>query len=115
MSPLDESRQMAGGRRGHFPSIFAKLRRHPRQPERRVDLGLGRSGNAHIVIRSKDAVFVELQPKAHGSIAQGDVVRLRACEVLERGAVALWWDEAQVGLKAVQEEDAALGVALRQD
>ena len=49
------------------------------------------------------------------AVAQRDVVRLRAGEVLHRGAEALARHEPQVGLEAAPEQHARLRVAVRED
>ena len=79
---------------------LAQLRRHPVEAERRVDVFLALAGDAHVVGDPEQAVLVQLEAEADRAVAQRDVVRLRAGEVLQRGAAAVGGDEAQVGLEA---------------
>jgi len=95
--------------------VLAQLGRHQRQVERRVDLLLGRPGHARPVVHREQAVLVELEASLQGTVAQRDVVGLRPGEVLQRGTEALGRDEPKVGLVAVIEEDARLGVATPED
>ena len=53
------------------------------------------------------------KPRPDRAVAQRDVVRLRAGEVLQRGAAALGWHQAQIGLEAAAQQHARLGVAVR--
>ena len=71
------------------------------------------AGDAAVVGDAEQAVFVQLEAEADGAIAQRDVVRLRAGEVLHRGAAAVGRDQPQIGLEAALQQDARLGVAVR--
>ena len=61
---------------------------------------------------AEQPVLVEPHAALERAIAQRDVVRLRAGEVLQRGAAALQRHQAQVGLIAAANQHARLGVAL---
>ena len=66
------------------------------------------------VVVAVEAVFVQLQAAANRAVAERDVVRLRAGEVLKRGAEALARDQTQVRLKPALEQHARLRVAVRE-
>ena len=91
---------------------LAQLGRNPVEPERRVDVLLALAGDRDIVGDAEQPVFVQLEAEADRPIAQRDVVRLRAGEVLQRGAAAVGGDEPQVGLEAAADEDARFRVAV---
>ncbi len=65
-----------------------------------------------LVLRVEQAVLVQLPAAFERAIAQRDVVRLRAGEVLQRGAALVGRDDAQVGLEAAAQQHAGLGVAV---
>ena len=65
-----------------------------------------------VVVDAEEPVFVQLVAALQRPVAQLDVVRLRAGEVLHRRAAALGLDAAQVGLVAAAQPHARLGVAL---
>ena len=60
---------------------------------------LGRAGD-RLVVGVEQAVLVQLPAALERAVAQRDVVRLRAGEVLQRGAALLGRDDPQVGLEA---------------
>ena len=65
-----------------------------------------------VVVHAEEPVFVQLVAALQRPVAQLDVVRLRAGEVLHRRAAALGSHAAQVGLIAAAQLHARLGVAL---
>ena len=82
------------------------------RPSACVDVLLGLAGDARVVVDPEQAVLVQLEAARDRAVAQRDVVRLRAGEVLQRGAAALGGDEPQVGLEAAAQQHARLGVAV---
>ena len=103
----------APGRGGlDLAAVLAQLgrRSRPGRAPRRCPL---RSRPAiGLVVGVEQAVFVQLPAALERAIAQRDVVRLRAGEVLQRRAALLGRDEAQVGLEAAAKQHAGLGVAV---
>ncbi len=93
-----------------FAAILAQLRLDVSQIEEPVDLGLGLARDALVVL--ENTVLVDLVALLHRPCPQGHVVRLGAGEVLERGAVALLWHDAQIHLQAGAQEDGGAGLAL---
>ncbi len=94
---------------------LAQLRRNPLEAERRVDVFLALAGDAHVVFDPEQAVFVQLEAEIDRAVAQRDVVRLRAGEVLQRRAAAVGGDEAEVGLEAAGKQDARFRLAVAED
>ncbi len=97
-------------------AVLAQLGRHERQAERVVDVLLRSRPPpaAPSSMRYRPYSF-SLKPALDGAVAQRDVVRLRAGEVLQRGAEALARHEAQVGLEPAAQQHARLGFAVRED
>ena len=97
--PLDQpgERPLLGGR--NFAPVLPQLGRHEREAERLVDAFLRLAGDLDVVVHAEQAVLVQLEPALDRAIAEGDVVRLRAGEVLLRGAEALPGHEPQIGLE----------------
>ena len=112
---IDEAGQLRGRAAASIsPRILAQLRRNPGEAERLVDrLPRVSPATALVVVDAEQPVFVQLEAEADRAIAQRDVVRLRAGEVLQRGAAALGGDQPQVGLEAAAEEHARFRVAVR--
>src|SRR5207249_1606037 len=123
---LDQERQLVGSRQLHFARPFAQLRWNPGQADRGVHFFFGpasqvaafarpleRSGTR--AIDGKDAVLVELQSLADGDRAQLDVVFLRAGEVLQGGAKALWRHYSQVDLYVGDGKNRRPGIAGSED
>ena len=92
----DELRERVFLRERDLAAVFPHLRRNPVEAERGVDL-LFRP--ARDTLRSpKHTVLVELELLGLGDLAQLDVVRLRAGEVLHRGTERRGLNDAQVHL-----------------
>ena len=107
------SRELAAGERGlELAAALAQLGRDPLQPELGVDLLLGRAarGLARRVV--EDPVLGDVQALAHRGLAQGDVVRLGAGEVLEHVAELVGLDDLDVHLHARVGHHARAGLAL---
>ena len=86
-SPRRSARSMSRGSacgcgRLDLAAHLAQLGRHPVEAERLVDLFLVARRRPRVVGDAKQPVFVQLEAQADGAIAQRDVVRLRAGEVL---------------------------------
>src|SRR5207247_7541877 len=64
---------------------------------------------------AEHAVLVQLEFLGLRDLAQLDVVRLRSCEVLHRGAETGRFDDAQIDLQSAGESYRCTGVALRGD
>src|SRR5438477_113709 len=108
---LHEARQSTLAGQGDFPAGFAQLRRYPVEAELGVDLFLGLPGHAPRPL--EQAVLVELVAVLLGDLAELDVVRFGAGEVLQRRAVRGGLDRAQVHLQPAAQLDRGSGVAFR--
>ena len=84
------------------------------EPEALVDLLLGRAAQRLAGLVVEDPVLRDVQPAPHGGLAQRDVVRLGAGEVLEHVAELVGLDDPEVDLHARVREHARAGVARRQ-
>ena len=109
----DGQRVLQGG--FDFAAVLAQLGRDKGEPQRRVDRVLAVASHHDAIGQPRQAVLVETQPKGDGAVAQGDVVRLRPGEVLQRRAFLVGGHQPQVGLEAGVEQHARLGVAMAQD
>ncbi len=87
-------------RRLELPAALAQLRRDPRQPERLVDLLLGRAAHGLAGRVVEDPVLGHVQPAPHRALAQRHVVRLRAREVLEDVPELVRLDDLEIHLHA---------------
>ena len=65
-----------------------------------------------LVVGVEQAVLVQLPAALERAIAQRDVVRLRAGEVLQGRAALIGRDDAKVGLEAAAQQHAGLGAAI---
>src|SRR5262249_29827798 len=109
IAAIDQARKSPARRRFDFTLPFSQLWRDPGKAERFVYVLLMESGDAYIIGVPKQSVFVQLESKADRPITEGDGVRLRACEVLKRGASTVGGHDSQVGLKATGKQHARLG------
>ena len=93
----------------------------PQLAERRVDEGeaqrcvqafLGLA--SHLVAGDdvEEAIFVQGEPAVQRALAQGDVVRFRAREILQRRPACVRRDQPQIGLESLPQQDARLRLAL---
>lgn len=94
----DEVRQFAGNRRLDFAPVFAKLGLDVRQLDGGEDLFLSLPSDPFAF--AKDAILVDLEPARPTNLANGDVVRLGAGEIVERRAITLLRYHAQIDLDA---------------
>ena len=90
---------------------LAQLGRDPRQAERGVDALLRLTGDALVVTHPEEAVLVQLESESKCAVAEGDVVRLGAGEVLHRRAAARGRHEAEIRLLAASQQHTRLGLA----
>ncbi len=90
-------------------AIFAQLRRDPGQADRLGHLALGAPADALLPL--EHAVLVDLEAALQRHPPDGDVVGLRAGEVVERRPEALLRHDAHVNLKARGEPDRRPGLA----
>src|SRR5215475_9384565 len=88
-------------RRLDLAGVLAQFRRDPRQVHRAKDRLLGLPG--HPLLAQEHAVLVELQAARLRELADRDVVRLRAGEVVERRAEALRGNDPDVDLQSALE------------
>ena len=88
-------------RRLDLAAVLAQLRRHPRRGRapRRCPPRVAPATRSSSAMRNSPYSF-SLKPEPDRAVAQRDVVRLRAGEVLHRRAAAVGGDEAQVRLEA---------------
>ena len=94
--------------------MFAELGFDVLKAERLVNSFLRIACHPPVVADAEQTVFVQLQVALNRPVAQDDVVRLGAGEVLHRRAAAFRRNESQVGLVAARQTDAALRVAMAQ-
>ncbi len=102
-------------RRFDFAAVLAELGLDPVHAQRAVDPFFRLPGDTAVIVGTEQAVFIELEPELHGAVAHADVVRLRAREVLHRGAAALGRNQPQVGLIPASQSNARLRIALAED
>ena len=102
VAELDQLRQPAAARRRRLElaAALAQLGRDPVEPERRVDLLLGRAAQRLAGRVVEDPVLGDVQPAPHRRLAQRHVVRLGAGEVLEHVAELVGLDDLEVDLQA---------------
>src|SRR5207302_4181720 len=112
---LDELRQLVRARRRELTGVLAQLRRNELVAEELVQLRLVLGVEDLAALHRRDAVLGDRQAAPDGTLAQRDIVLLRAREVLEQVAVRLRRDDAQVEAQAVVRDDRRLRVALRGD
>ncbi len=111
----DQLRQRAPFGRLELAAPLAKLGRNLRETQRVVDVRLGPPGHERSVVHAKEPVLVQLEPARDGPVAQRDVVRFRAGEVLHRRAAAFFGHEPEIGLNAAPEPHARLRVSLAEN
>ena len=109
----DQRREFVRFRERDFAAILAQLGRDPVEAECGIHVALGAARNA--LRPSEYAVLVQLQLFGLRDLAQLDVVRLGAREVLHRGAEAGRLDHAQVHLQSARQPHGRARVALRGD
>ena len=116
-SSVDQLRQArpARRRRLELAAPLAQLGRDPRQAEPLVDLLLGRAAQRLARRVVEDPVLGDVQAAAHGRLAQRDVVRLGAGEVLQHVAELVGLDDLEVDPHAGVGGHARAGVARRLD
>ena len=114
-SSSTSSRQLALARGLELAHVLAQLGRDPRVAEPLVEPLLGAVGVHLAGLDLLDAVLGDRELAAHGFLAQGDVVLLRAREVLEEVAVGLGRHDAQVEAQALVGDDRRLRLALGDD
>ena len=94
----DQTRQRAGLGERDLAAVLAHFRRDIGKAELPVDLFLGSAGDAPLA--RKQAIFVQFPFMVVGDAAQGDVMRLGAGKIEQRGAIALLGHRAHVDLDA---------------
>ena len=105
MAELDELRQRSASRRLQLAG--AQLGRDELVAEELVQLLLVAMGDRLARIHDDDAVLGDREPPALRLLPHGDVVVLRAGEVLEEVAIALGGNDAEVEAEAVPETTVA--------
>ncbi len=113
VAQLDELRQLALPGRLQLSGVLAQLRRDRLVTEELVDIVFVRAFEDLSALDVRDAVLRDREPSPHGVLAHGDVVVLRAREVLQEVAERLRRDDAQVEAKPFARDDRRLRVALR--
>ena len=114
VTQLEQVRELVLARGRDLAVGLAQLGRDEVVAEVRVQLLLGRVRDDLVRLHERDPVFRDREPAPHGVLAQGDVVVLRAREVLEDVPVALVRHDAEVEAKAVVRADGRLRVAASQ-
>src|SRR5262249_22858799 len=83
-----------------FAAVFAQLGREEVEAELRVNLLFSCAGDATFAFQGGEGIFVEREAHLKGAAADGDVVFLGAGEIKKSRAVALWFEQANVDLRA---------------
>ena len=115
VAELDELRQLALARDAELDAALAELRRDVRIAEVLVELLFGGMGHDLVGLLDRHAVLRDGETVPLRLLAQGNVVVLRAREVLEHVAVALVRHDAQVEAEPLMTDDGRLRVAARDD
>ena len=110
---LDQLRQLAGLGGVDLTVAFAEFGRNPRQPERLENLcfvrGAGRRG---LLIDRLEAPLAHAETAPERAMAHGDVMLLRAGEVMEGEIELLRGHDAKVRLQAILEAHAGLRLSM---
>ena len=111
---LDEVGKRSRRRRAELTAVLAQLRLDVVHAQQRVDLGLGGATVSLSGGVVKHAVLGDMQPLAHGCVAQGHVVLPGAGEVLEQVPELVGGDDAQIDalLSKPMSADSAVKLAL---
>src|SRR5437763_3737980 len=115
VAQLDELRKLASPGSLQLAGVLAQLRRDRLVAEELVHRVLVGAAEDVARLDRRDAVLRDREPAPHGVLAHGDVVSLRAREVLEKVAERLGRDDAQVEAMPVARDDRRLRVPLRRD
>src|SRR5437879_6540622 len=111
----DQLRQGMTLRKVDLAQVFAHLRRDVVELQLGVDLFLGFSRNRFLAFQRGEAIFVQGVSHLEGALAQGDVVRLGAREVLHGGAEGVGRKQANIDLHAATEVKANFIVSASDD
>ena len=111
VAQFHERRQLTVPRRFQLTEVLAQLRRDVLVAEELVDLLLAAGLEDLARLDVLDAVLGDGQPAPNGVLAQGDVVVLRAGEVLEQVAVEARRNDTQIEAQAVVRDDRRLRLA----
>ena len=115
VAQLDELRKLASPGSLQLAGVLAQLRRDRLVAEELVHRVLVGAAEDVARLDRRDAVLRDREPAPHGLLAHGDVVSLRAREVLEEVAERLGRDDTQVEAVPVARDDRRLRVPLRRD
>ncbi len=115
VAKLDERRQARLAGSLELARVLAQLRRDEGVAEERIQLLLAPEGVHFARLDDGDTVLGDGEPATLRLLAHGDVVLLRAGEVLEQVAVALGRDDAEVEAKPLLGDHRGLGVAVGDD
>ena len=96
------------GGRLDLAQVFAQLGRNPLHVQRSIDLFFGGRGDDGIIVQPGQRPFAERVAHLESPLAQGHVVRLGPGKVLQRRAVGLRGQQANVHLHAVGQVEADL-------
>ena len=113
VAELDELRQVAAPGRLELAAVLAQLRRDVAVAEERVQRLLVAEGMNLSGLDHRDAVLGDREAVALRLLAQGDVVVLRAREVLQQVAVALRRHDPEIEPEPLLADHGRLGVAVR--
>ena len=108
LAQLDEVGEAVIERGFDLSGILPELGRDARQPDRRIDLRLGRAREAPPGRDPEHPVFGDLEPLLHPDVPDVDVVLLRSGEVHEGRPEARGVDDPEIDLDAFPVADRAL-------
>ena len=115
VAALDQDRQRTVAGSSELAAVLAQLGRDVRVAKVRVELLLVGGLELLAGLRVRDRVLRDGEAPANGVFAQGDVVVLRAGEVLQQVPVRLGWHHPKVEPEPLVRDHSRLRVALRDD
>ena len=93
--------------------ILAELWSYVVELQRGIDFFLGRAGHVSAVCNAGERIFTQRVTHFQRSLPNGDIVSLRSGEVLQRGAVGLRLQRANVHLHSAAQPEADFVTAAR--
>src|SRR5437899_823227 len=98
VAQFDQMWQFIGERRLDLSMIFTKLRRNVRHTKLPVYFFFRGANDLSTAVERRKRPLVQTVATLLGQCPQIDLVSLIACEIYQRGAIALWRDNPQITL-----------------